>query len=265
MSDIRVLRSRVIPAEGFVHGFPERTGGVSTGARASLNMGVRWGDDRANVEENRRRLAVYAGYAPEQLQMMRHVHGTAVWRVGEPIPEPAEFDALVCDQVGPVLGAFAADCVPMLFAEPDARCCGAAHAGWRGTVAGVAGNVVARLGELGGRADRVRVALGPSIGPCCFEVGPEVVAEFRAALGDLPGLVVAGPRTELEGASGCWRPGKDHLDLRVALRAMLERAGVRPEHIDDTPPCTRCHPERFFSYRRDGREGGMHMGFIGLT
>ncbi len=248
---LAIVRSRVIP-DGFVHGFPERTGGVSTGLRASLNLGVRWGDDRANVDENRRRLAAHAGYAPEQLQMMRHVHGTAVWRVGEPVGDDAQFDGLVCDQVGPVLSAFAADCVPILFAEPEARCCGSAHAGWRGTVAGVAGNVVARLGELGGRADRVRVALGPSIGPCCFEVGPEVVAEFRAALGELSGLVVPGPH-------------KDHIDLRVALRAMLERAGVRPEHIDDTPPCTQCNPDRFFSYRRDGREGGMHMGFIGLT
>src|SRR5258706_14438511 len=99
--------------------------------------------------------------------------------------------------------------------------------------------------EAGARADRVRVALGPSIGPCCFEVGPEVVAEFRAALGELPGLVVAGPR-------------KDHIDLRVAARAFLERAGVRTEHIDASPPCTRCEAERVFSYRRDGKDGGGH-------
>jgi hypothetical protein len=252
VSELRVIRSSVIPAEGFVHGFPERTGGVSTGLRASLNMGVRWGDDQANVDENRRRVAAAGGYAPEQLQVMRHVHGTNVWRVGEPIPDVAEFDGLVCDEVGPVLSAFAADCVPLLFAEPEARVCGSAHAGWRGTVAGVARNVVLRMVELGGRADRVRVALGPSIGPCCFEVGPEVVAEFRAALGDVPGMVVPGPN-------------KDHISLRVALRTMLERAGVRGENIDDTPPCTQCNGERFFSYRRDGREGGMHMGFIGLT
>jgi copper oxidase (laccase) domain-containing protein len=106
--------------------------------------------------------------------------------------------------------------------------------------------------ELGGRAEAIRVALGPSIGPCCFEVGPEVVAEFRAAFGDLAGLVVAGPH-------------KDHVDLRVAMRAALERAGVAPDAIDDAPPCTRCNPDRFFSYRRDGKAGGMHMGFIGLT
>jgi polyphenol oxidase len=96
------------------------------------------------------------------------------------------------------------------------------------------------------------VALGPSIGPCCFEVGPEVVTEFREAFGPLAGLVVPGPR-------------KDHLDLRVANRAVLEEAQVQPAHIDDQPPCTRCNPERFFSYRRDGKDGGVHMGFIGLA
>ncbi|NVB79648.1 MAG: peptidoglycan editing factor PgeF [Kofleriaceae bacterium] len=250
-SAIKLHTSHVLPREGFVHGFPERTGGVSTGLRSSLNLGKRWGDDEANVEENRRRLAEYAGYAPEQLQIMRHVHGTAVWKVGEPLPEPAEFDGLVTDKVGPVLGAFAADCIPLLFAEPEARVIGSAHAGWRGTVNGVAANVVKRMVELGARADRIRVALGPSIGPECFEVGPEVVEQFRAAFGDVPGMVVRGPN-------------KDHIDLRVATRTVLERAGVTPEHIDTSPPCTKCEPDRFFSYRRDGQEGGVHMGFIAM-
>lgn len=251
MSGIKLHTSKVIPGEGFVHGFPERSGGVSTGLRSSLNLGKRWGDDEANVDENRRLLAVHAGYEPSQLQMMRHVHGTSVWKVGEPLPDPAEFDGLVTDQVGPVLGAFAADCIPLLFADPVARVIGSAHAGWRGTVHGVATNVISRMGELGSRPQNVRVALGPSIGACCFEVGPEVVDEFRQVFGDVPGMVVAGPK-------------KDHIDLRVAMRAQLERAGVRPENIDASPPCTRCEAERFFSYRRDGKDGGVHMGFIAL-
>lgn len=242
----------MLPTEGFRHGFPERHGGVSTGARASLNLGKRWGDDAANVETNRRLLAEHAGYEPAQLVATRHVHGTKVYRVGEPLAADAEFDGLVCDQVGPVLGAFAADCIPLLFADPVARVCGAAHAGWRGTVAGVATNVVDQMQALGAKPADLRVALGPSIGPCCFEVGPEVVAAFRDAFGEVPGMVVAGPR-------------KDHIDLRVATRAVLERAGVGPDAIDDRPPCTRCEPERFFSYRRDGRAGGMHMAFIALT
>jgi len=247
---IRVLRSPLIPDSVFLHGFPERTGGVSTGLRASLNLGRRWGDDADAVAENRRLLAFHAGYEPEALVATRHVHGTDVWRVGEPLPDDAEFDGMVCDRAGPVLGAFAADCIPLLFADPVTGACGAAHAGWRGTVAGVASNVVARMSETGARAADIRVAFGPSIGPCCFEVGPEVVAEFAAALPDVDGVVVDGPR-------------KHHIDLRRATRALLERAGLAPEHIDDRPPCTRCEPDRFFSYRRDGQGGGVHMGFIG--
>lgn len=100
------------------------------------------------------------------------------------------------------------------------------------------------------------MAMGPSIGPCCFEVGDEVVAEFRAAFarggGEPAGLVVDGPH-------------KKHIDLRIANRTVAERAGVHPESIDDRPPCTKCESDRFFSYRRDGREGGVHMGFIGLA
>jgi hypothetical protein len=252
MPSIRVLRSPVIPVEGFVAGFPERTGGVSQGPRSSLNLGARWGDDPARVEINRRLLAEHAGYDPAELVATRHVHGTAVWAVGEPLAPGAEYDGLVCDRRGPILGAFAADCIPILFAAPAARVCGAAHAGWRGTVGGIAARVVERMAGAGASAADVRVALGPSIGPCCFEVGPEVVEAFRDALGDVAGMVVAGPR-------------KAHVDLRVATRAVLERAGVRPKHIDDRPPCTRCEPERFFSYRRDGREGGTHMAFIGLA
>ncbi len=249
---IVLYRSSVIPSDGFVHGFPERGGGVSVGARRSLNLGKRWGDDAEAVETNRRLLAEHAGYDPAQLVATRHVHGVNVWRVGEPLRADAEFDGLVGDRPGPVLGAFAADCIPIVFADPVARVCGAAHAGWRGTVNGVAPNVVARMVEAGAAAANIRVALGPSIGPCCFEVGPEVVAEFRAALGDVPNLVVAGPH-------------KDHLDLRVATRTLLERVGIASDHLDDQPPCTRCEAERFFSYRRDGMAGGVHMGFIGLT
>src|ERR1043165_5203439 len=110
---IRLYRSPVLAERGILHGFPERTGGVSTGARASLNLGVRWGDDRERVEINRRRLAEFAGYDPAALQGTRHVHGTDVWTVGAPLADGAEYDGLVCDQVGPVLGAFAADCIPI--------------------------------------------------------------------------------------------------------------------------------------------------------
>ena len=250
---LEILTSPVIPREGFVHGFPTRQGGVSTGKRASLNLGQRWGDDPDNVAENRRRVAAAAGFDPTRLQVTKHVHGIKVWVVGDPHPEPAEFDVLVGARPGDTLAAFAADCLPLLFCDPARRVVAAAHAGWRGTAAGAAtAGLAAMTARFGCDPADIRVAIGPSIGPCCFEVGPEVVEAFRAALGEVPGLVVDGPR-------------KSHLDLRVATRTQLERQGVRPSHIDDRPPCTRCDGERFFSFRRDGLEGGVHMGFIGLA
>jgi YfiH family protein len=250
---IEMIQSAVIPGDSFVHGFPTRHGGVSTGKRTSLNLGYRWGDVPENVAENRRRVAEAAGFDIDKLQVTKHVHGTRVWIVGDATPDPAEFDALVTNRAGDTLGAFAADCIPIVFADPVARVAAAAHAGWRGTVAGVAVEAVRAMGaRFGSRPENVRVALGPSIGPCCFEVGPEVTAAFREALPEVRGLVVQGPK-------------KEHVDLRVATRTLLERAGVRAEHIDDRPPCTRCDPaERFFSFRRDGQEGGVHMGFIGI-
>src|SRR5262245_25969324 len=107
MEAVEILTSPVIPRDGFVHGWPTRAGGVSTGKRASLNLGYRWGDDPAAVDENRRRVAVAAGYDPARLLVTKHVHGTAMWFAGEPLPDPPEFDALGTDRPGDVLGAFA--------------------------------------------------------------------------------------------------------------------------------------------------------------
>ena len=117
-ADIKIVQSPLLDDGLFVHGFPERTGGLSTGPRASLNLGYRWGDDPELVAQNRRLLAEHAGYDPADLVATRHVHGTDVHRVGEPLADNAEFDGLVCDRPGPVLGAFAADCIPILFGDP---------------------------------------------------------------------------------------------------------------------------------------------------
>jgi hypothetical protein len=248
---VRVLRSALLPEELFVHGFPERGGGVSSGTRASLHLGAARGGDPAEIEENRRRVAAEAGFDVGELIATRHVHGTAVWKVGDPLAEDDSFDGLIADRPGAVLGAFAADCLPILFADPERRICGAAHAGWRGTVGRVAVNVVRAMERAGAAAGDIRVAIGPSIGRCCFEVGPEVVREFELSFPGTDGLIVDGAR-------------RQHIDLRVATRSQLETIGIRSAHIDDTPPCTMCHADRFFSYRRDGAGAGCHMGFIGL-
>jgi YfiH family protein len=239
-----LLRSSALGA--VAHGFPLRAGGVSTGRYASLNLLYKWGDERAHVDENRRRLAEAGGFSTERLYTVRQVHGAEVVTVGaDPPSSTAEraADAMVSDRAGVALGIGTADCVPILFS--DGRRAGAAHAGWRGTIAGVAAATIEALVALGAARSALRVALGPCICVRCFEVGPEVADAFAA----LPGVV---DRSN----------PKAHVDLRRANRVLLERAGVRPEAIDDAPPCTMCDPERFFSYRRDGAGIGQHLSFV---
>ncbi len=249
--EIRLYKSSLIDESLFWHGFPERTGGVSSDLRTSLNLGHRWGDAPENIKRNRELVAEHGGFSYEDLVVTKHVHGTSVWQVGEPLPDPPEFDGMVSAEPGKVLGAFAADCIPLVFADPVAMVCGAAHAGWRGTVGKIATNVVEKMVRAGASKDQIRVVVGPCIGPCCFEVGPEVSAEFRNAFGEVPGLIIDGP-------------AKEHVNMHLATRVQLQDIGVLAEHIDDSPPCTKCHPDRFFSYRRDGQAGGVHMGYIGL-
>ncbi len=230
------------------HGFPQRTGGVSRGRYESLNLLGKWGDDPGCVAENRRRLAAAGGFSLARLYAARQVHGAAVLRIG-PGDDPAaiaarEADALVTDVPGVALGVGTADCVPILLADGQGRVA-AVHAGWRGTVAGVATAALEALIALGARRQEVAAALGPSICPRGFEVGPEVADRFRP----LPGVVD-------EGA------GRPHVDLRRANRILLERAGLDPAAIDDAPPCTMCEPARFFSFRRDGAGIGQHLSFI---
>jgi YfiH family protein len=252
-----LLQSRRIGA-GFTHGFTTRAGGVSAAPYETLNLGGKWGDDPEHVSENRRRLAAAVGGEPF---VARQVHGTAVRRVhaGEERAGVGrhEADGLCSDVPGVVLGVFVADCVPVLLADARTGACAAVHAGWRGTVAGILPEAVHTLArEFGARAADLCVALGPAIGPCCFEVGLEVVDAFESAIPDARarGIVLPSPRSLTD---------KAHVDLHAANRYLLERAGVPADAIDGFSACTRCDRERFFSFRRDGASTGQQMGVIG--
>jgi YfiH family protein len=154
-----------------------------------------------------------------------------------------EGDALVGREKGLALAIVTADCVPVLLAGPAGV--GAAHAGWRGIAAGV---MSATLAALGGPAERYVAWIGPAIGPCCYETGPDVAAQVAAA--SHPGIAAAGPA------------GRPHLDLRAAVRHQLETAGLRQIH--SLPLCTRCEPTHLHSYRRDGKAAGRNHAFIWL-
>jgi YfiH family protein len=249
-----LVRSAVIPT-AFRHGFTTRAGGVSAPPFDTLNLGGKWGDAPGSVAENRRRLA-RAAQAP--LFVATQVHGAAIARVriGD---TPADLagvraDGLCSDRPDVAVAVFVADCVPALVADPRTGAFAAVHAGWRGTLAGVLPAAVRALGEhFGARPEDLRVALGPAIGPCCFEVGPEVVAAFEAGL---PGAREAGVVVPASA------DGKPRIDLKRANRLLLERAGVASESIDAGDECTSSDRARFYSFRRDKGETGQHLGFI---
>jgi YfiH family protein len=242
---------RILPGServaGSAAGCSTRLGGVSLGRYSSLNLGERWGDLPAHVAENRRRLAADGGFDLARLTTARQVHraGCEVADGRDPAEVAlCEADAVCTSEPGRAVGVYTADCVPLLLADGQGRVA-AAHAGWRGTVAEVAKAALAGLMALGAARGDIHVLVGPCIGPCCFEVGEEVAAEFERVA----------PRAVLRHLGE-----KPHVDLRRANLDLLEAAGVR--NVTVLPACTRCDAERFFSYRRDGAGIGQMLSFI---
>jgi YfiH family protein len=223
---------------GLAHGFFTRGGGVSSGLYASLNCGIGSKDERSAVMENRRRVAEAVGGDAEKLATPYQVHGTDtvtvrnLWNAGA----GPKADAVVTNAPGIVLGIGTADCGPILFADVEARVIGAAHAGWRGALAGITDSAIAAMEKIGARRERIVAVLGPSISQQNYEVGPELVETFIA---DDPGNArYFIPST---------RSGHSMFDLPAYTIARLRRAGVQAAKMD---LCTYADSDRFFSYRR---------------
>ena len=232
---------------GFSHGFSTRAGGVSEGPYATANFGK--GDDPARVAENVRRFANAVGFESDALRQVTQVHGARVVDASTLRDAAAreEADALVLRAGGRsearAVGVRVADCVPLLVGS-RARGVAAIHAGWRGVVAGVIDAARAALD-----ASDAIAAIGPCIGPCCFEVGADVGERIASACGE-PRVIA---RREGD---------KAFVDLRLAVREQLAMRGVTD--VEDVPGCTRCDAVRFFSYRRDGEHSGRHLAAIAL-
>lgn len=239
-----VLFAPLLTAIGVRHGFTTRCGGVSRGRYASLNLGRNWGDDLQAVDANLDRVARIAGFSVDRLTQVWQVHGSLVLHVTAPERATREADGLATSH-DLALGVMSADCVSLLLADDEGRVA-AAHAGWRGTLAGIATEAVAALATLGADVQRIRAVLGPSIGPCCFEVQRDVSDLF----------VAQDPAVLHE------RSGRRYIDLWRYNQKLLMHAGLRTEHIAGNPPCTRCDAERFYSFRRDGAQIGQHLAFI---
>ena len=231
-----------------------RHGGVSPAPFASLNMSVSTGDARENVRENCARAFRALQRAPSSLADLWQVHSARVVVVDSPNGEresQGQADALVTDRPDVTLYLRFGDCVPILLHDPVRRVVGVAHAGWRGTLLGAAPSAVAAMAErYGTRPADVVAGIGPSVGPCHYAVGPEVVEQTRQALPQHADEV-------LQRANGSWV-----LDLWAANRLTLAGAGV--EQIEVGEVCTACRTDDFFSHRAEGGRTGRFAALIGL-
>jgi len=244
-----MIRAALLDAPAIRHGFFGRDGGVSTGPFASLNCSASSGDDAANVTENRRRIAAQLGLSLDQLVLCQQIHSADVVVIDAPWPagNRPRADAMVTKRRGLALGILTADCAPILFADPEAGVIGAAHAGWRGAVSGVAEATIAAMEREGATLKRIRAAIGPCIGFASYEVGPEFPAPFLAQDPENGRFFRPAARAH-----------HHFFDLTGYVRARLAQAGIT--QIEATGGDTAAEPARFFSYRRMCLEGAQQFG-----
>lgn len=237
------------------HGFSTRLGGISEGIFASLNLAFNREDKAENVYENFRRFCNALEIDCDDLVFTDQKHEDKIRTVsakdkGKGIIRPRDYqgiDALVTNVPGIPLAAFFADCVPLFFFDPVRKAIGVAHAGWRGTLLKIGAKTVKSLSQqYGSNPQDILAGIGPSIGPCCYEVGSDVADQFASA-----GFTQYGCLRQKE-------KGLFLLDLQRANQQILLEAGLREENIAIADICTKCHKEIFFSHRgHEGKRGAM--------
>ncbi len=240
------------------HAFCTRYRGVSQRSFSSLNLAVGNGDERTRVRVNRDLVVKTFGIAPAQLITMNQMHRDRIWIIDKPLPpsissSKARYDALLTDQREIAIGVLTADCVPILLVDPRHSVIGIIHAGWRGTLLGVARKALHKMiHHFGAHPEDLLVAIGPSIGECCYEVDEAVMGPFRSS------------RWNWRSYS---RPkGKNTWSLNLA-QANIEQMrdlGIRDEQCCWIRICTACNTDILFSYRTEGRGTGRQISFIQL-
>jgi purine-nucleoside/S-methyl-5'-thioadenosine phosphorylase / adenosine deaminase len=253
-----MLQSTVLSAlSGVRHAFFTRAGGVSEGCYASLNGGIGSNDAPERIAENRARMAAAVGVTPDRFLTAYQIHSPNVVVVEAPWDAGArpKADALVTKVPALAIGISTADCGPILFADAQAGVVGAAHAGWRGAIGGVAEATIAAMECCGADRARIVAALGPMIQQANYEVGPEFVAQFAKAEPDNERFFVPAARA-----------GHALFDLAGYIGVRLSEAGIR--HIHDVGGCTYGRPDLFYSYRRSVHRAetdyGRHISAIAL-
>lgn len=245
-----------LAAAGVRHGFSTRIGGVSKGYLGTMNLSFTRGDREENVRENFRRIADAIGFREEQLVFSAQVHETKIRKVtaanrGEGITKETApgIDGLATDEADVPLYTSYADCVPLLFYDPQKKVVAMAHSGWRGTAARIGAKMVHFMEkEYGSRAENIIAAVGPSICRQCYEVSEDVAQAFREAFRPEQFPMLFDEKGQ----------GKYQLDLWEANRIILTEAGILPEHLDVTDLCTCCNHDKLFSHRAShGKRGNM--------
>lgn len=244
------------------HGFSTKLGGVSTGHLQGLNLAAVRGDEPGNVSRNFQLFCAAVGADHTRLVKNHQIHSSDVRLVGpgdvnldpsQPGLYPA--DGLVTNQKGVCLTIFSADCIPVLLCDPEKRVIAAAHAGWRGTASGIAKAAVdAMVQHFGCDPRNILAAIGPGIGPCCFETHRDVPDGLKSGLGDAAGHYI----TPLED------PEKFLVNLKGANRQWLLQAGLLNAHITISDACTACDLDTFWSHRKQGENRGSMAAVIQL-
>jgi len=237
------------------HAFTTKFGGVSSGIYESLNLAQRSGDDIGNVRENYSRLCCALGISTGDIVCSNQVHGTHV-RVVTPDDcgrlfksNPHNADALITDTPGAALMVFVADCVPILLFDTKKHVAGAVHAGWRGTVANIAGITVSKMiSEFGCSPSDISAALGPCIAKCCFEADADVAEAVKEALNEDSELCLS------------QNGDKYNIDLKEVNRILLRNAGL--ENIVVSDECTSCRSDKYWSHRKTQGQRGSQAAII---
>jgi len=277
---LQLVESRALGKLGWLaHGFSTRPGGASLlEGKPALNLGFTDWDERKRVEANREKFLAAVDPREMPLVTLRQFHSDVIHVAAAPCTDAPKADALITNSPGLLLGVQTADCVPILLADTRRRVVAAIHAGWRGTLARIAVKTLGRMQmEFGTRPRDVVAALGPAIGRCCYEVGPEVAQAFAAQFPSAADWF-DGPFEQLaHGEEPLWLPWltmmppghvppppRVQLDLRASNRWQLIDAGVPEKQIAVSDLCTACRTDLLFSYRREGAKTGRLMAVIGM-
>ena len=254
---ISYLQPKQLP-NGMIAGFSSRNGGISRSPYNSLNLGFGTDDQLVNVEGNRATFARAFNLSPHQLLTVKQVHGDEILLIDEPNPDLSHFlsvkvDAIITNQPGIMIGVLTADCFPLLIWHKKIKLAAVIHAGWRGAANGLITKVVQTLhSQFDCPTAELQVAIGPGIGAHTYEVDRPVRDAFRQGSGYWSEI---SKETKL----GHWQ-----LNIPLSCQLQLEQAGLKPQNIEIVKECTCCHPELFFSHRRDNGVTGRQIGFIQL-